>query len=298
MYVNPYQSLPEGSWRKANFHTHAGTEPGTCGKHPIGTVTDIYREGGYSFLCLSNHDRFIDGDSCSDEKMLAVPGVEYSRDCSHMLTVGVRHSFHELDHQAAIDETVKAGGFAILCHPNWPMQGNWPWEDIDRLRRYAGIEVINMLIYRLDGSGLASGVWDRLLTEGKLVYGFGNDDFHTWIDAARSFNLIHCAEITYASMKDAIDRGAFCASTGLYPDVLVLEGETLLARVKYPNPIHPTAFTYRFIGEGGRVLSEQRGEQAQYRLSGEPYVRVEAIGENGAMLFFQPVYRQGVLTKI
>lgn len=298
MYSNPYQNLSEGQWRKANFHTHAGTAPGTCGKHPIGAVTELYREAGFAFLCISNHDLYTDTSAYSDERMLLVDGVEYSKACSHMLTVGVQQSFHGLDHQAAIDETAKAGGFTVLCHPNWPMQGNWPWEDIDRLTGYAGIEVINMLIYRLDGSGLAVDVWDRLLTGGKLVYGFGSDDFHAMADGARSFNLIHSPEMTYGSMKAAIDRGAFCASTGLFPEYLLLEGDALTVKAKYPILTRANRFTYRFIGEGGMVLSEQKGESAQYKLNGERYVRVEAAGENGAMLFFQPVYREGALVKV
>ena len=299
MFINPYQNLSGGKWCKANFHTHAGTEPGSCGQNPIDMVTQVYRECGFDILCLSNHDVFIDSSDFSDGKLLMIPGVEYTRsDSCHMLTIGVCVSLHELDHQPAIDETVKAGGFAVLCHPNWPYREHWKVEDIDMLTGYTGIEVMNMLIYRLEGSGLATDVWDHLLSQGKLVYGFGSDDFHAYFDAGRSFNLIYCDRRDYTSMKAAIDKGAFCASTGLYLEYLKIEGNTMHVKAAYPIETHANIFTYRFVGEHGKVLSEQKGSSAQYGLTDEKYVRVEAIGENGAMLFTQPVYREEALKKI
>ena len=149
---------------------------------------------------------------------------------------------------------------------------------------------MNMVIYRLSGSGLATDTWDYLLSQGKMIYGFGNDDFHILTDAGRSFNLIHCDDLSYNSMKKAIDRGEFCASTGLYPEYLKLENDIIKVKVKFPIPTYIDTFTYRFITENGEVVSVQNGSSAEYKLNGEKYVRVEAIGENGAMIFFQPIY--------
>jgi hypothetical protein len=55
-------------------------------------------------------------------------------------------------------------------------------------------------------------------------------------------------------------------------------------------------FTYRFISETGLVKTSF-GEIAEFVLKDENYVRVEAIGENGAMLFTQPVARAGAFQK-
>ena len=181
MYVNPYDNLSGGRWIRTNFHTHAGTGAGTCGRNPVDAVAALYRELGYGALCLSNHDLYTDASAYSDGKMTLLDGVEYSPR-SHMLTVGIRRSLHELEHQPAIDETRKDGGFVILCHPNWQHKEYWPWADMDRLTGYLGIEIINQLIYRLSGSGLATDAWDHLLSSGRLVYGFGNDDFHLELD--------------------------------------------------------------------------------------------------------------------
>jgi len=47
MYHNPYENLNNGRWLKTNFHTHAGTGEGTCGKYPIDFVLDLYRGLNY-----------------------------------------------------------------------------------------------------------------------------------------------------------------------------------------------------------------------------------------------------------
>jgi len=289
MYKNPYQNLTNGKWCKTNFHTHAGTGYKTCGVNPIDTVVDLYRKANYDMLCISNHNIFTDASDFSDENMLMIPGVEYTKD-RHMLTIGVNKSLHDEDYQTAINMTNDMNGFTILCHPNWPEKEYFSRERLNELSGYAGIEVMNRVIYRLSGSGLATDTWDYLLSQGKLIYGFGNDDFHILTDAARSFNLIYCDDLSYNSMKQAIDDGEFCASTGLYPEYLKLENDIIKVKVKFPIQTYIDTFTYRFITENGEVVSVQNGSFAEYKLNGEKYVRVEAIGENGAMIFFQPIY--------
>jgi hypothetical protein len=291
-YINPYQNLGDGKWLKANFHTHAGTGPNTCGVNPLDAVIGLYRSAGYDILCVSNHDLLTDTSMFADAKLLMVPGVEYSQG-EHMLTIGVDRSPHELPHQEAIDATNASGGLAILCHPHFFGRDFWREERLDALRGYAGIEVMNALIDRLGGAGRATDTWDLLLTKGRLVRGFGSDDFHAMFDVARSWNLVWTAERSWPAVRAAIQGGAHCVSTGLAPVGLSIEGDELVAKVKYPVETYVDRFTYRFVGEEGRVLSVQEDTHGRYRLRGERYVRVEALAENGAMLFFQPVVREG-----
>ncbi len=288
-YVNPYQGLSGGRWCKANFHAHAGTGAGTCGFNPVQDVIELYRSNNFDILCISNHDQFTDTSALSGAKPLMVPGVEYSQK-EHMLTIGVRESLHELDHQSAIDKVNASGGFVILCHPNWRYKEYWSHERVMALDGYLGIEVINFLIYRLSGSGRATDTWDRILTEGRMTYGFGNDDFHSMSDASRSFNFIYCREESFSGVREAVTRGALVASSGLAPEFLELDGRSIRAKVRHERSTFVDTYTYRFITEGGKVLSTVEGSEASYTLNGEKYVRVEAAGENGALLFFQPIY--------
>ena len=288
MYVNPYERLrAPGAWLKANFHTHAGTGGGTCGSHDLLEVINGYREADYDVLTISNHNLFTFTQNLSEELCL-IHGVEYSRD-PHMLTIGVEEYF-DCSHQEAIHKTVAAGGFVILCHPNWIHREYWPGDLMDSLSGYTGIEVIAPLIYRLSGSGLATDVWDRQLTRGKLIYGFSNDDFHQWRDLGRGYTVLYSASKSYPDIKASIESGCFFASTGVFLDTFSLADNRIHVKAKYPIPTYIHKFTYDFFGPGGERLKTVYGEAAEYTLTGEPYVRVQVTGEDGSMMFLQPVY--------
>jgi hypothetical protein len=296
-FHNPYDDLaPGGSWVKCNFHAHAGTGPGTCGGNPTPSVVAAYKAAGYGALCISNHDLSTDTSAYADG-ICMIPGVEYSAD-PHMLTIGVSESLHALPHQEAIRRTRAAGGFAVLCHPNWIRKEYWPWEKLDGLEGFVGLEVINMLIYRLQGSGLAADTWDHVLSRGRLVYGFGNDDFHLWQDLGRSFTSLWSASPTWEGIRMSVRRGAFVASTGPLLEYLRVEDGRIRVKARMPIETYVDSFRYRFIGRGGEVLAEAAGPEAVYRLTGEEmYVRVEAMAENGSLLFCQPVCRTGLFDR-
>jgi hypothetical protein len=251
----------------------------------------LYKALDYGAVCVSNHDLYTDTTMLDDGGMYLMQGVEYSRD-EHMLTLGVNKSLHNLPHQEAIDETASLGGFTVLCHPNWQRKAYWPSEKLAALKNYAGIEVINMLIYRLSGSGLASDIWDDLLRKGMLVYGFGNDDFHMPFDAGRGFTHLYIYGSGYDAIKKAVDSGMFTASSGIGLDYLHCEDGMITVKAKFLTETYANCFVYRFINENG-LASRQAGATAEYALAGENYVRIEVYAENGAMLFTQPVWKEG-----
>ena len=290
MYYNPYENLNNGCWLKTNFHTHAGTGEGTCGRHSIDFVLNLYREINYGAICISNHDLYTDTSSLSDDKIYLIQGVEYSRN-EHMLSIGVNKSLHDLPHQEAIDETIKQGGFTILCHPNWIHKEFWAFKKMDALQGYAGIEIINMLIYRLSGSGLATDTWDYILKQRKLIYGFGNDDFHIPTDAGRSYTDIYVNSKDFAGIKEAVDKGRFTASTGIGLEYLELKDNVIQVKAQFKTETYVKSFNYKFISENG-VISQSYGETGEYEIQDENYIRIEVTAEHGAMLFTQPIYKK------
>lgn len=297
MYVNPYQNLNNAFWKKANFHTHSGTGPRTCGKHSPEDVTYLYREYKYDFLCISNHNLFRSYRNYSDEQLTLIDGVEYTTNRIHMLTVGIQENLISLPVQEAIDRTNELGGFAVFCHPNWPTKAAVSPEMILEHKGYLGIEVLNAVCFRLAGSGRATDIWDSLLSAGKLITGFASDDFHEMADGGRCFNLIACEEKTYESMKQSILENAICSSSGVYPIHHYLEDNTLHVKAALPINTYLDNYVYTFIGPNGKVLSRQIGAEASYTLNDEDYVRVEVYAEGGQMLLFQPVYKEGYLIR-
>ena len=295
MYINPYENLNDAVWRKANFHTHSGTGPRSCGFRSPEVVVDLYREYNYDLLSISNHNLYRSFENYSDDQITLIDGVEYTSDI-HMLTVGVKENLISLPVQEAITRTNELGGFVILCHPNWPDKAHFSPEMMLNLTGYMGLEALNAVCFRLSGSGRATDVWDAVLSAGKLVTGFANDDFHAMADGGRFFNLIAC-EKNYESMKQAIIDNAICASTGLYPIYHRLEDNTLKVKAALPIKTYLDNYEYVFIGPNGQILSKQTGVEASYELQGEDYVRVEVYAEGGQILLFQPIYKEGFLVR-
>jgi hypothetical protein len=119
---------------------------------------------------------------------------------------------------------------------------------------------------------------------------------HEELKLGRGYNYIYCEKRSVEAMICAVKAGQFCASTGLMPDYLRIENGKIHVKAKYPTQTFIDKFLYRFVGENGKLLSEQTGSEAVYALRGEKYVRIEAAGENGALLFFQPVWLEGALS--
>lgn len=297
MYVNPYRDISSpGYWLRGNFHTHAGTGPNTCGAYEIEAVIALYKEAGYDVLTISNHDILSDvSEYQSKYDIVLINGFEYSQD-RHMLCIDV-DSVIKGSHQGCIDECLTQNGLMVLCHPNWQLKEYWPWDAIDSLHGYTGIEIFNSVIFRLNGTGLATDTWDYLLSQSKMVWGFANDDFHRWYDLAKAWNVIYSPTKDAHDIKSSIQNGRFYASTGLILKDMELE-DNVIAVSASAKDTYIRENTYVFVGKDGEVLTRQTGTRGEYRLTGdELYVRVQVISEHGAMLWTQPIYKEGVFRK-
>ena len=291
MYESAYTALQNGqrTWIKANFHTHAGIcALGHCGILPLGDVIEAYKEAGFKALAITNHDRHISVEK-EYEGICVIDGVEYSAD-PHMLLIGVR-DFFDLPRREAIDSTAAAGGFTILCHPNWQYKGYFPDELLDSLDGYAGIEIANAVVNRLSGSGLALDAWDYILSRGKRKWGFGNDDFHLFHDAGRVYNMIYAKSGSFEDIKEAVTEGCFYVSSGVALKEFSLEGDELFVKAGYFRETYINSFEYKLTGAGGRVLCKSEGETLRCKLSGEAYARLEVTSECGAKMYLQPVFK-------
>lgn len=298
MYINPYSSVVEnkGVWLKANFHTHAGTGPDTCGAYDMEEVIKLYKEAGYKVLCISNHDLFTDTSHLKERyDMGLINGFEYSQN-NHMLCIGCSNLI-EGEHQTVIDECINQEGFVILCHPNWQHKEYWPWAKISSLKNYSGIEVFNSVIGRLDGTGLAEDTWDYLLSNGKLVWGFGNDDFHRWYDLNKSWTMIYSESSEENAIKSSIHRGSYYLSTGLFLNNIIFDNNTIKLKASEKG-CYTKKYQYIFIGKDGVILHKLKGECGEYKLSGnELYVRVKVMDEQGYVLWTQPIYNRNLFER-
>lgn len=280
---SPYRGgLP---WIKGNLHAHTTNSDGPFS--PQDTI-DAYAARGYGFLMLSDHDQITDASGLVSRGMVLIPGSEITAEGPHLLHVNAQRVVAPVaDRQSVIDAIQSSGGFAIACHPNWEAGFNHcPQERLESWRGYTGIEVYNGVIDWLPGSPLASDRWDRLLAQGRRVWGYANDDCHIPDDIGVAWNMVQAAPGNAGDILAALFEGRFYASTGVTIDRIDVNGRTV--QVVTENAQRIIAFT-----DYARRLSFADGPELSYTVPDDvagSYIRIECWGQGQQMAWAQPIF--------
>ncbi|REE86209.1 hypothetical protein A8990_111106 [Paenibacillus taihuensis] len=283
----------KGQWWKGSFHNHTTNSDGWF---PLETVYKMY--AGYDFLGISDHDIITKHEGERQIKNV-FEAIEVSSPQTHMLLVnppgslldGYSNAFTIENYQRLADMTIDNGGFSVLVHPNRFFSQFWKMEDMMRMERCIGIEV-----YNGDGNpeyDIAFDKWDALLSAGRKVWGFGNDDSHVYGQEKRAWNVVQAEENTKEAILASIKQGDFYVSTGYGFDRIQAEGSTIVVDLR-SNELLDKMYKYvTFFGRDGKVLKEVTGRisQAVYECQGdEGYVRIAAYLEGGYAAFSQPLF--------
>jgi hypothetical protein len=238
---------------------------------------------------------------CSDvvEAPVLISGAEMTRAGWHIGVLGLPPGplAPPNGDQGYMQQARAVGGLVFLAHPGeWNDSPGRLASKLD-LSLFEGIEIMNGLRLAapkprtgepeggmpqgdrdcLAGNPVpdATPLWDGLLSRGHRLWGFANDDAHTWEGAPdaypfTAFDMILTQERSTEAFLAALHGGAFYGSTGLYFRELGARSDSVLAWA-------PEADRIRFIGWGGRVLLDSDAPRVAYRVQGdEGYVRVEA----------------------
>lgn len=267
-------------WLKGNLHTHTTLSDGALS--PEETV-EAFARHGYDFIALTDHD--VIAQIPQHAPLICLAGVEHSAR-QHILRIGVQSLLpHEYSYQSVIDLTLQSGGLVILNHPNWgASHDHWSDAQLLSLERYHGIEIYNNVIDYMEGSPYATDRWDTLLTAGKRVWGYANEDTHYVEQIGSAWNVVNVSHPDRGEILEALKAGRFYASTGVViEEITVSEG---FFGVKTAN-----ARELRLISAGGEVIERYSGAQALFPLrKAVLYARVEALGEGKACAWTQPVW--------
>ena len=281
---NPYsrEALP---WHRGNLHTHTSNSDG--GLDPQGVI-DEYASRGYGFLMISDHDCFTDPAGLDPRGMALIPGNEVTGHGPHVLQVDARSRVEpDPDVQKAIDAIAEDGGFAIMCHPNWEAHFNHcPQAQLEAWTGYAGIEIYNGVVAHLSGSPLATDRWDRLLAQGRKVWGYAHDDRHRPDNVALAWNVVQAKTREPTEIVDALRNGRFYASTGVSIDHIESVDHTL--RLRAPDAHRIVAY-----GDSQARVSEADGNEIELHIPEDTnltYVRFECWGCGENMAWTQPFF--------
>lgn len=289
MLDHPYDDLSGGQWLRGNLHAHTTRSDGA--REPQAVVDD-YAGRGYGFLMLSDHDIYTgpeDHAALNSRGLLLIPGNEITKGGSHLLHVGAdRRVEPHADRQRVMDAVNGRQGFVIVNHPNW--QENFGHCPIERLREwdgYCGVEIYNGVIGRLEGSPYALERWEALLSEGRRVWGFANDDSHRAEDVGLGWNMAYVREPTPAGVIEALHAGRFYASTGVEIRDIRVDGKTI--RIETNDAERVVAHT-----RWGHRLAVADGPGLEIEVPNDvPYVRFTCWGRGERFAWTQPFWVEG-----
>lgn len=294
---HPYTDLTGGQWLRGNLHAHSTRSDGE--RNPQAVIDD-YARRGFGFLMLSDHDICTSRQECqawSTRELVIIPGNEISAHGPHLLHVDAdrfikpvrsrQAIFNQINANAAATNPARpAGGFAIVNHPNW--QEKFDHCTIQQMREwtgYVGMEIYNGVISRLDGSPYATNKWDILLSEGRRIWGFANDDSHAAEgDTELGWNTVYVRERSLAAIVEALYLGRFYPSTGVTITSIHVRNDTV--RIETENAQRITAL----INTGRRIATAD-GPVLEVKVPPKAkYLRFECWGPGEKFAWTQPFF--------
>jgi len=281
--LNPYQSLTGGQWISGNLHAHTNRSDGALSPQ---AAIDAYAALGHGFLMISDHDCFTDPNPFDARGMVLIPGNEISANGTHLLHVNARAAVEPYpQRQRAITAAVAEGGFIIVNHPNWrALFDHCPMAQLQEWTDYSGIEIYNGVIGWHDGSPYATNKWDMLLSMGRRVWGFANDDSHGPGGLGLGWNVAYVRHRTVAGVVDALQQGRFYASTGVHITDIRVDGNHI--RLEAPDAERIVA-----LRQVGKRLAVVDAPVIDIDVPDEAaYVRFECWGRGEKFAWTQPFF--------
>jgi hypothetical protein len=287
---HPYTELAGGQWLRGNLHTHTDRSDG---ERSIQEAIDDHSARGHGFLMISDHDVYTSAEAladCNPRGMVLIPGNEITANGPHLLHVNADRMLEpHKQRQRVLNEARSSRGFIIVCHADWST--NFNHCSIGQMTEwigYIGMEVYNGIIGRLDGSPCAANKWDVLLSQGRRIWAFANDDSHRAKgDSGLGWNVAYVKERTPEGVADALANGRFYASTGV--NITSIQVDELRIRIETANADRIVALQQvakRFAVVDGNAIEVSVPPDAAY-------VRFECYGRREQLAWTQPFFIVG-----
>jgi len=295
-------------WYKGNTHTHTLESDGDSTPDE---VTRWYKEHGYNFLVLSDHNVRTSIDALNAKygapgTFTLIPGEEvtssFESKSIHVNGIDTRERIGRQQGasvleilQRSVDAIRAQDAVPHINHPNF----NWSLTQLQSVRNNKLFEIYNghPMVNNAGGGGIAGteAAWDVILSNGVLLYGIAVDDAHHFKDLGnpklagpgRGWVVVRAETLSPRAILSAMERGDFYASTGVELSDYVVTPDAVTVDVKKESYAQ---YRIQFIGKGGAILQESLDSPATYTLRGtEGYVRARVLESNGRIAWCQPV---------
>lgn len=315
----------KGSWYKGNLHSHTTNSDGVLAPQES---AEMFRGAGYSFLCLSDHDRYSDYRSELNRKdFIIIPGYEASAVCvtdtpepraiethhvnailgtsamqaaaaeklpAHLerlpkrVCVGKWNGAKVL--ASMIEKMTRRGFIAMYNHPLWSRVHE---EEFIGVPGYFAVEVYNYCSVNESGIGEDTLHWDMMLRAGHRVFATATDDNHNlglFDDALGGWITVKSESLTHDDIISNIIAGNYYSSSG--PEIFGWGVKDGVAYVECGDAARVNFIVGGFVGDGATVIAKNGTlRSAEYKLKGsESYVRAEVVDGNGKTAWTNAIF--------
>jgi hypothetical protein len=299
-------ALDVTSFRKGSVHAHSSASDG---KNPPRDVYAWYRDHGYAFAVVSDHNQRTPPERFRDLErpgFVLVAGEEVTMrgagKAVHVNALCTRSGIGDaprldLERFATVGDALRwavaatraQGAIAVVNHPNFTFA--FGADDLPAARGARLLEIWSgHPTVQAEGDRdhpSEEAIWDAALAKGEDFVGVAVDDTHAlgglvapeWrAFPGRGFVDVFADETSERAICDALARGRLVASSGPRLTRLRVEGDAM--------SVWPAAAArIEFVGLGGAVLAAvdaPGGGEARYRLAGtEARVRARVVAADG-----------------
>lgn len=290
-----------GRFYKGNLHAHTTISDGT---RPVREVIGIYKEMGYDFLAVTDHNHVFISDEFNDEiyivPALEIHSVKDGADKTHHMVALTTYDNPLVSHGQRIENEewtnpaktcnnlvarMKSLGFEIIyAHSLWSRMEPEEFMNSDLM----AMEIYNGVCEWACDQGTQTIHWDKLLRKGFRLWGVAADDSHN-VDAhyGRGYVMVKADELSDYSVINAIRNGEFYASQG--PEIYDFFVEDGTAHVKCSPAARITFITYETRGRSFEYDVLQTEASLELR-AGVGYVRAEVTDAEGKKAWTNPIF--------
>ncbi len=280
------------NWYKGNLHTHTTLSDGQCTPDE---VCKLYKDAGYDFLALTDHN--ILSDTCVKNGLLMLRGIELGenymsprRVAYHFVGIGGDDKLASFDYstsnknpQKIIDHLKSHGAYTILCHPDWSLMTT---SDIMAVNGYDAIEVMNSISDPY-ARGDSSHIIDTVMTSGRIDRMVASDDSHFYTgEHCHAAVMVNTDELSADSILTALRSGNFYATEGPRFQSIEILDNAIHVRT---SPVCLIRFmSDSFYVEGRRCVIDNCASSAVYKIKpSDNFVRIEAVDNSGKRAWSQ-----------
>ncbi len=278
----------QGKTYRGALHAHTTCSDGHCSPKEL---RDRYRDLGYDFVFITDHNRWNDHSDLSRKDIKVFSAQEMTcKGGEHVVALGVHQALvSKRPIQTMIDEINTLGGVPMLCHPHW-----------SRLSLKAALKLKNYPLMEIWNGGCEreltaddSRFWEQILATGRHVFGTAVDDCHLKVDMGLGWVEVRAARLDEPSILAALRSGNFYATNG--PMIKKAEITPEKARIAGKKLMR----TVGLFGDGGPLTTHTISPGRKAKLdhcklkphrTAKIYMRLEMEDGKGRRAWTQPLF--------